>query len=208
MVVFWQIKDMEETQEDGTKKIKQIPILRFYNVFHISQIENLDPLEVEELKELEPIEEAEKVLKEYWSRENITVNHILGNKASYSPVTDIITLPLFEQFVDANEYYSTAYHESVHSTMKSSRCNREEDRKGKDVSFRSDEYSREELCAEIGSAMILNLIGVETSKTFKNSVAYVQSWLRVLRNDSKFIVSASSRAEKAVNYIMNTEVEG
>ena len=65
------------------------------------------------------------------------------------------------------------------------------------------------MIAEIGSAAILNMLGVETVNTFKNSTAYIQSWLRVLRNDNKFIISASSKAEKAVNYILNiAEVEG
>ena len=57
------------------------------------------------------------------------------------------------------------------------------------------------LLAEIGSASLMNLLGIETPKTFRNSAAYIQSWLKVLRNDNKFIVSASSKAEKAVNYI-------
>ena len=50
--------------------------------------------------------------------------------------------------------------------------------------------------------MILNQIGIETSETFTNSAAYIQNWLQVLKNDNKFIVSAASKAEKAVNYIM------
>lgn len=68
--------------------------------------------------------------------------------------------------------------------------------------FGSETYSKEELVAELGSAMILNQIGIETSETFTNSAAYIQNWLQVLKNDNKFIVSAASKAEKAVNYIM------
>lgn len=51
--------------------------------------------------------------------------------------------------------------------------------------------------------MILNQIGIETPETFTNSTAYIQSWLKVLKNDNKFIVSASSKAQKAVEYILN-----
>lgn len=125
-----------------------------------------------------------------------------GNRAYYSPTHDMICLPLFEQFTSANEYYSTAYHESIHSTMKEDRCNRAEDRKSKNVAFGSEDYSKEELVAEIGSATILNIIGIETKSSFTNSAAYIQNWLSVLRNDVKFIVSASSKAEKAINYIL------
>lgn len=202
IVVFWKIQPIEEEQEDGTKEVKQIPLLRYFNVFHISQVEGIEPLPEEALNDIEPIEKAENVLRDYWSRENITVEHVAGDDAYYSPRRDIIRLPLFEQFTDANEYYSTAFHESVHSTMKETRCNRAEDRKGKLVAFGSEDYSKEELVAEIGSASLMNIIGIETNKSFRNSSAYIQGWLSKLRSDVKFIVSASSKAEKAVNYIL------
>lgn len=205
IVVFWKVLPVEEVQEDGTKIVKQIPLLKYINVFHISQVEGVEPLQKEELNDIEPIEKAESILLDYWTREQITVEHIKGNDAYYSPSRDLIRLPLFEQFKDANEYYSTAFHESVHSTMKESRCNRAEERKNKLVAFGSEEYSKEELVAELGSASLMNIIGIETKKSFKNSTAYIQSWIRVLKNDVKFIVSASSKAEKAVNYILNIE---
>lgn len=203
IVVFWKIQPIVEEQEDGTKITKQIPLLRYYNVFHISQVEGVEPLPQEAIdNDIEPIEKAENVLHDYWTRENIKVEHKAGDRAYYSPTPDLIHLPLFEQFKDANEYYSTAFHESVHSTMKEERCNRAEDRKGKLVAFGSEEYSKEELIAEIGSANLMNIIGIETNKSFRNSSAYIKNWLSVLRNDVKFIVSASSKAEKAVNYIL------
>ena len=86
--------------------------------------------------------------------------------------------------------------------MKESRCNRAEARKEKLVAFGSDEYSKAELVAEIGSASLMNIIGIETTRSFKNSSAYIQGWLSVLKNDVKFIVSASSKAKKAVKYIL------
>ena len=205
IIVFWKVLPVEEVQEDGTKIVKQIPLLKYINVFHISQVEGVEPLQKEELNDIEPIEKAENILKDYWTREHITVEHVKGDKAFYSPMRDLIQLPLFEQFKDANEYYSTAFHESVHSTMKESRCNRTEERKDKLVAFGSEDYSKEELVAELGSANLMNIIGIETRKSFRNSSAYIQSWLRVLKNDVKFIVSASSKAEKAVNYILNIE---
>ena len=203
IVVFWKIQPVEDIREDGTKQVKQIPLLRYFNVFHISQVDGVEPLPKDALNDIEPIEKAESILHDYWNRENITVEHVKGNDAYYSPSRDLIRLPLFEQFTDANEYYSTAFHESVHSTMKENRCNRTEDRKGRLVAFGSNEYSKEELVAEIGSANLMNIIGIETKKSFRNSTAYIQNWLSVLENDVKFIVSASGRAEKAADYILN-----
>lgn len=205
IIVFWKVLPVEEVQEDGTKITKQIPLLKYINVFHISQVDGVEPLKPEELNDIEPIQKADDILHSYWTRECIRVEHIKGNEAFYSPVRDMIQLPLFEQFKNANEYYSCAFHESIHSTMKESRCNRAEERKNKLVAFGSIEYSKEELVAELGSATIMNMIGIETKKSFRNSSAYIQNWLQVLKNDVKFIVSASSKAEKAVNYILNIE---
>jgi len=205
IVVFWKMYPIKEKQDDGTETIKTIPLLKYINVFHISQVDGVEPLKQKVTHDIEPIDKAEKILNDYWNRENITIEHVKGDKAFYSPMFDKIQLPLFEQFKQSEEYYSTAFHESVHSTMKTSRCNRQEDRKGKVVSFGSEEYSKEELVAEVGSAQLMNIVGIETTKSFRNSTAYIQSWLKVLRNDNKFIVSASSKAEKAVNYILGNQ---
>ncbi len=205
IVVFWKMYPIKEKQDDETEIIKTIPLLKYINVFHISQVDGVEPLKQKVTHDIEPIDKAEKILNDYWNRENITIEHVKGDKAFYSPMFDKIQLPLFEQFKQSEEYYSTAFHESVHSTMKTSRCNRQEDRKGKVVSFGSEEYSKEELVAEVGSAQLMNIVGIETTKSFRNSTAYIQSWLKVLRNDNKFIVSASSKAEKAVNYILGIQ---
>lgn len=205
IIVFWKMYPIKEKQDDGTEIIKTIPLLKYINVFHISQVDGVEPLKQKVTHDIEPIDKAEKILNDYWNRENITIEHVKGDKAFYSPMFDKIQLPLFEQFKQSEEYYSTAFHESIHSTMKTSRCNRQEDRKGKAVSFGSEEYSKEELVAEVGSAQLMNMVGIETTKSFRNSTAYIQSWLKVLRNDNKFIVSASSKAEKAVNYILGIQ---
>ena len=113
---------------------------------------------------------------------------------------DYIQLPERFQFgKKAGEFYSTAFHEIVHSTGHEERLDRLKDCSG----FGSENYSKEELVAEIGSAGLLNILNLETPSTFTNSVAYIQSWVKVLRNDNKMIVQASSKAEKAVRFIIN-----
>lgn len=202
IVVFWKIQPIEEIKEYGTKTIKQIPLLRYYNVFHISQV---DGVEVKEkpIVYIEPIEEAERIKEEYKTREHIEIREIVSNKAFYSPSGDYIQVPCKEQYTAIEEFYSTLFHEMVHSTGHKTRLDRLET--GSNAHFGSETYSKEELTAELGSASLLNMLGIETPKTFRNSSAYIQSWLQVLRNDCKFIVSASSKAEKAVNYILGKE---
>ena len=67
MVAFWKIQTIEELQEDGTKVVKQIPLLRYYNIFHISQVESVEPLKEGELSNIEPIEKADQILNTYWT---------------------------------------------------------------------------------------------------------------------------------------------
>lgn len=200
IVVFWKIYQKEEINEEtGEKEVRKIPVLKYYNVFHISQVEGVIPLEVP-FREVEPIEEADKIITMYVNREHLDFKELPSNKAFYSPSCDRVVVPMKEQYENINEYYSTTFHELTHSTGHKSRLDRLET--GAIASFGSETYSKEELVAEIGSASLMNMLGIETPQTFKNSTAYIQNWLQVLKNDNKFIVSASSKAEKAVNYIL------
>lgn len=199
LVTFWKISPIEVEKEDGTKEKKQIPLLRYYNVFHISQVDGVEPKEKLDLHELEPLTEAEQIKEAYKEREQIEIYEIVCNEAFYNPGLDYIQVPCKEQYTEIEEFYSTLFHEMIHSTGHKNRLDRLEN--GASARFGSETYSKEELVAEIGSAMILNCLEIETEKTFKNSSAYVQNWLQVLKNDNKFIVSAASKAEKAAKYI-------
>ena len=205
IVVFWKILEKEERNEaTGEKEKKKIPMLRYYNVFHISQVEGVEPLPPEQLNdEVEPIEAGDKIITDYITREHLNFRECKSNKAYYSPSDDTVVVPLKEQYQLINEYYSTTFHELTHSTGHRNRLNRV----NSVASFGSQDYSKEELVAEIGSATLMNISGIETPKTFRNSTAYVQNWLQVLRNDKKFIVSASSKAEKATKFILWGEGE-
>lgn len=202
IIVFWKMQEVTEKTETGEIQVRNIPVLRYYNVFHISQVENVLPLDDSENRfDTEPIEEAEKVFRGYAEREHITLHIGDGNKAFYRPFDDSITLPSMAQFERAEEFYSTAFHECGHSTMKANRCDREVENKGSH--FGNEGYSKEELVAEITSSAIVHSLGLETEDTFKNNCAYIQNWLSVLKNDKKFIVSATGKAEKAAKYILS-----
>lgn len=204
IIVFWKITEIEEENEDNEKVKKNIAILRYYNVFHISQVEGVKPLE-SPFPEVEPIEEADRIINDYVAREHIDFTECASNKAYYSPSMDCVVIPMKEQYKLINEYYSTTFHELIHSTGHKTRLDRLES--GAVAAFGTEIYSKEELVAEIGSASIMNLLGIETTKTFRNSAAYIQSWIKVLKNDNKFIVSAASKAEKAVNFIIGNKEE-
>ncbi len=198
MVVFWKFIEQED-EETGEKK--QVPFLRYYNVFHIDQCEGLKAKHMPELPATaKPDETAENIIAAYAQWSGVTIRHQEGDRAFYQPSSDTVVLPLLAQFSETTEYYSTAFHELTHSTGHASRL----DRLSKIAYFGSEAYSKEELIAEIGAAALVNAAGLETANSFHNSAAYVQNWLKVLKDDKRFIVSAAGKAEKAVNMILGT----
>ena len=202
-VVFWKLlKEKDETDEDAPIKIR--PVLRYYNIFHISDVEGVEPLPREELHDTDPVYHADKIFRDYVEREQIKTEITLTNRAFYSPSRDLIHLPDIRQYVNASDYYSVVFHEATHSTGYYRRLSRF-DTSSSIAPFGSEDYSKEELVAELGSAAILNMLGLETKETFRDSAAYIQSWIRVLKGDSRFIVSASTKADKAVNLIFGRE---
>lgn len=210
-VVFWKMLPYQKTNEgqpvfnqDGEPDMKHIPYLRYYSVFHLDDCEGMTERWTEELqKHADPIAHADELLHEYMTREQIEYRQERTTHGRYSPSKDRIVMPLLEQFTDAVEYYSTAYHEAVHSTGHEKRLARF---KVSDLLITA-EYSQEELVAEIGAAVILNKIGIETNSSIKNNSAYVLNWMQALKNDPKMLVLAAGRAERAVRLITNEEQE-
>ena len=147
----------------------------------------------------EPLEAAQEIIYDYLSREGVKLTHTEGDRAFYRPSTDEVVLPLRKQFMSTAEYYGTAFHEILHSTGHSKRLNR----LSKPSFFGTEDYSKEELVAEIGAATLINHVGLETSTSLRNNAAYIQNWLKVLKDDKRFIVSAAGKAERAVNLILN-----
>lgn len=196
MVVFWKFIEQEDEE---THEKKQVPFLRYYSVFHIDQCEGLVAKYDKPLPNTANANEAaESIIATYVQKSGVKVIHERGDRAYYRPSADRVVLPCIEQFAETAEYYSTAFHELTHSTGHASRLNRLE----KTAFFGTEAYSKEELIAEIGAAKLVNAAGLETSHSFRNSAAYIQNWLKVLRDDKRFIVSAAGKAEKAVALIL------
>jgi antirestriction protein ArdC len=206
-VVFWKqifVPSKDVKNKDGSPKMDKIPVLKYFTVFHIDQCEGIKPkYETVPATHPDPIKEAEDIVEKYESREKIKIiRDDLSNKAFYVPSQDYIQVPNIKQYTDSAEYYSTLFHEMVHSTGHSVRLNRFTGKAAR-AAFGSEEYSKEELVAEIGAATLNSHVGIETDACIKNSAAYVQSWVKVLRNDPTMIISAAGKADKAVEYILN-----
>ncbi|MFK4057935.1 ArdC family protein [Brevundimonas sp. NPDC046655] len=119
-----------------------------------------------------------------------------GDTACYRPDADAVHMPAFEAFRDREAYYAVLAHELVHWTGHSSRL----DRDLKLGRFGDEAYAREELVAELGAAFVCADLGL-TLEPRPDHAAYIASWLRVLRNDTRFIVAAAAHAERAARFL-------
>jgi len=194
-VVFWKTIDIED--KDDTTKIKTVWFLRYFTVFNVTQADGLDLPAVETTgPTFDPVEAAEHIVANMPNRPHM--DHNGGDRAYYIPRLDEVHLPPRSAFSGAEEYYSTAFHELGHSTGHESRLNRHGLETGI-AAFGSPVYSREELAAEFTSAFLCHASGIEN--TIENSTAYVQSWLKALKNDTRMAVVAASQAQRAADYI-------
>lgn len=200
LVVFWKQSKYKKTLEDGSEEERNIPILRFYNIWNVVQCDGLDeripkpPKTAKKKKKtkVEKVDAGEKVLANYAAPEI----RWQGGKAFYSFTDDYIQVPKLDDFESVEGYYSTLYHEIVHSTGHESRL----DRITKDP-IGTETYSREELVAEMGAAFLSSYAGLESAPLIENQAAYIKSWLGRLNDDPKLVVVASARAQRAVDYI-------
>ena len=186
-------KQNPENLENPEEEIKPIPLLRHYVVWNGEQCTGLPSPDNAQTRENSPFEDAEKVIQEWVDKPSI---HFGGNRACYIPALDKINCPELRHFVSSNEYYSTLFHECIHSTGNKSRLNR--DMSG---GFGDESYSKEELVAELGSAFICSMLGIDNTSTKRNQAAYLQGWMKQLKENTKLFFDAARLAGKAVDYI-------
>ena len=148
-----------------------------------------------------PYTRLDEVLDAYFDAEGIDYAEEEGSQSYYNPEDDEIRLPAKKQFTSAAGYLATKAHECIHSTGAYVRCNREAFKRV-NVKFGNMKYSREELVAEIGSALLLAGFGLDTEETRRNTAAYCQNWLQQLQNNPRWIMTAAQLAGEAVEYIM------
>ena len=197
-VVFWKFLDTTDKQSG---EAKQIPLLRYYNVFNLAQIENLAekyiPTPDVKPSGFEPIAAAAAIVDAMPQRPEIKHG---STGAFYRPSADFVSMPTPSDFVGPSEYYSTLFHELAHSTGAAHRLDRPEV-SGGDIKFGSHSYGREELLAEMTAAFLCAECGIENN-TIDNSAAYVQSWMKTIKADTKLLVLAASGAQKAADFIL------
>jgi antirestriction protein ArdC len=187
---------------EGVKRKSKPILLRYYSVFNVEQTEGIaDKLGLGSASpRVANIEACESIVKAMPNAPAMQQS----DRAWYRPSTDSVGMPSRSLFNSSEEYYSTLFHELTHSTGHSSRVGREGIEQLN--TFGSETYSKEELIAEMGAAMLCGVTGIAPA-TIENSASYLQSWINRLRGDSKLVISAASAAQKAADYIQGTSAK-
>ena len=190
-----------EKENEATGEEVKIPYMRGYRCFNADQIDGLP----EEFYRPAAVgardlgTEANPELDAYFAATGAQIETTEKAEAFYHPARDVIHMPPINTFLDAGGYYATLAHEAIHWTGHETRLDRLS--KGRD----REAYAREELVAEIGACMTSIILGL--TPDFEQSGAYVEGWLAALRNDKRFIFTAASAAQKALDYITVHQVQ-
>jgi antirestriction protein ArdC len=194
LVVFWKFAHDATETDDGEKATRNGSHLLFtrgYSVFNAAQVDGYTPKVDADMPMPERVEAADA----FFTAIGATVRHG-GNQAFYAPVSDHIQMPPFAAFRDSIAYYSTLAHEHTHWTATPARCDRQLGKR-----FGDNAYAAEELIAELGAAFACAHLGLSTEPR-EDHAQYIQSWLRVLKADTKAIFTAASKAQQAADWLI------
>ena len=202
-IILW--KPVERRKQADENQDGKYLLLTSYAVFNAAQADGLPELEPEEFREFSPIELAERLVAGYvWEQgsgnDGPPVSHG-HNGAAYSLTRDVVEMPDPEAFDSDEAYYTTLFHELVHSTGAEKRLKRIEP-----ALFGTDPYAKEELVAEVGASFLAGMAEFEDAGG-EQSAAYLANWLQRFEDDPKLIVQAAAQAQKAVDLIAGTTFE-
>ena len=191
-IVFWKPLAVKDKATDS---VTHVPMLKHYFVFNAQDCEDLTlPAPRDPLPDVtwEPCDKAQELTDSLGLAGGLSHG---GNSAFFRPSTDAIVMPEKAQFSSRESYYATLLHESIHATGHESRLNRE---KGK--RFGDHAYAYEELIAELGAAMLCAHCGLDGDLRHAD---YIGSWLKALKDDKKFIISAAGKAQAGMDWLIN-----
>ena len=203
-VVYWKWRTPEELAKlaEKTGKENLAPCVPFVSaVFNLEQTEGI-PAPADDLKPDSDrrLQAAELMLEVMPDKPEIV--HTITSQPAYSPGRDRIPMPHLSQFVSADEYYATLFHESAHATGHPKRLNRFAAAEGDKL----EKYSFEELVAEFGAAFLCAFTGIKNPETEALQASYIDGWAEVFREDNRILLRAASAAQHAADYIRGKNV--
>ena len=197
-IVYCDTFKKEVVGKDGEVEERELSFLRYYTVFNVAQVDGIEvPASDVAERPFSPIHECERIVADMPFPPAIKTG---SDRAFYRSSEDTVYMPRAELFVSDEEYYSTLFHEIVHATGHKTRLNRRPSTERR--SFGDEAYSKEELVAEMGASFLSAIAGIEPA-TLDNSAAYIQGWLKALRDDRKLVILAAAAAQRATDYILS-----
>lgn len=198
LVTFAKKARVRDRDAEDPDERKTIYMLRYYRVWNVEQCEGLDEaIPPEPETKFDPVAKAEAIRKDYRSKfGGPTMTH--GGMAAFVPKHDSVVVPHRSAFDGAADYYGTAFHEDTHSTGVPNRLHRYELSDPSDR-FGGESYSKEELVAEIGSAMLCAVAGL--TPNYESSAGYIDHWRSRLNDEPHLIVSAAAAAQRSTDWI-------
>jgi antirestriction protein ArdC len=206
-VVFY-----KELPKDTKKQVandeedERVPfLLSHYTVFNVEQCDGLALPELDQptnTPDVDQDELCESIVTGWANRPALHLASPTEYRAYYRPGTDSVHMPARSRFVDAPHYYSTLFHELVHSTGHTSRLNRTFG-----DHFGDELYSKEELVAEIGAAFLCAIADITNEHTDRNTTAYIQNWISKLEEDNRLVIHAAANAQRAADCILGDPFE-
>jgi antirestriction protein ArdC len=195
LVVYADTFMRREADEDGQEHDVEVPFLKSYTVFNAEQIDGLPAHYYTRARQpahaVERVERAER----FFSHTGAAIRHG-GGMAYYAPAGDFVQMPAFASFRTAEGYYATLAHEVTHWTRHPSRLAREFGRQR----WGDEGYAMEELVAEVGASFLCADLGL-TPEVRQDHAAYIGSWLKVLKNDTRAVFTAAGHAQRAADYL-------
>ena len=184
-----------EDDETGDAHAETRRVLKSFIVFNACQIDGLPERFFPAPKALPEPSSRDRELDFFFSSIPARLRHF-GDEAYYRPVPDDITMPDPAAFNDLDHYRATLAHELAHWTGHTSRLAR--DLTGR---FGTDAYAMEELIAEMAAAMLCAELGLPVAH-LDHHASYVASWLKVLKADSRAVLTAAAKAEQACSLLL------
>lgn len=206
-IVFWKFAKSGDDQTDDATPVtpeghapraygSKLLFCKGYHVFNAAQVDgytsDVAPIVPETVEEKNSrIDHAEQFFTATGS--DVRVG---GNRAYFAPAFDFIAMPSLQDFTDSEAYYSTLGHEHIHWTGATARLGREFGKR-----FGSKAYAVEELVAELGAAFLCAELNLSLEPR-PDHAQYLEHWLGVLKADKRALFTAASKAQAAVDYLM------
>lgn len=197
-IMLWQRRKLKPKPGEEDKEERFFWFSKALKVYNVEQCEGLPEGAIRTPEGAENVPELDEFFEAYADADDLRMEFETDTPfPCYVPALDVVRMPERARCFGTEAFYSSLAHEATHATGHSKRLDR-------DHAFGSTkaDYSKEELVAEFGAAILGAILGFNGEKKVDDHAAYLRGWLKPLQDDPTFLITAASAAQKAVDRIM------